>query len=57
MTREQMMDEVVRMYGFENKWTIWFFELAEVLTDSQLLNAYIILKSGIKLEGDEDEEF
>lgn len=57
MTREQMMDEIVRMYGFENKWTIWFFELEEVLTDSQLLNAYIILKSGVELEGNEDEEF
>ena len=41
------MDEVVKMYGFVNKWTIWFFELAETLTDSQLLNAYIVFKSGI----------
>lgn len=55
MTREQMMDEVVRMYGFENKWTIWFFELAEVLTDSQLLNAYIVLKSGTLPLDDEEE--
>lgn len=55
MTREQMMDEVVRMYGFENKWTIWFFELAEVLTDSQLFNAYIILKSGTLPLNEEEE--
>lgn len=50
MTREEMMNKVVQMYGFESKWTIWFFELAEVLTDSQLLNAYIVLVSGVELE-------
>ena len=43
MTKEQMMDDVIRRYGFENKWTVWFCELAEVLTESQLLNAYILL--------------
>lgn len=47
MTREQMIDNVVKMYGFECKWTIWFCELAETLTDSQLLNAYILLESGV----------
>ena len=57
MNKEQMIDEVIRQYGFENKWTIWFCELAEVLTESQLLNAYIVLKSGVELEEDEDEEF
>ena len=43
MTKEQMMDDVIRRYGFESKWTVWFCELAEVLTESQLLNAYILL--------------
>lgn len=46
MTKEQMMDKVIRKYGFESKWTIWFCELAEMLTESQLLNAYILLDTG-----------
>jgi hypothetical protein len=46
MTREQMMDNVIRQRGFEDRWTIWFCELAEVLTESQLLNAYILIESG-----------
>lgn len=47
MTKEQMMDNVIRRYGFENKWTVWFCELAEVLTESQLLNAYILLDANV----------
>ena len=43
MTREHMLNEVVRRFGHENKWTIWFFEIAEVLNDYQLENAYIAL--------------
>ena len=43
MTREQMSDEVVRTNGLENKWTVWFCELAEdaSIRDSALLNAMI----------------
>ena len=55
MDKEQMIDEVIRKYGFENKWTIWFCELTETLTDSQLLNAYILLASGV-VPTEEDEE-
>ena len=47
MTKEQMMDNVIRRYGFENKWTVWFCELTEVLTESQLLNAYILLDANV----------
>ena len=48
MTKEQMMDKIIQMYGFENEWTIFFCELAEELTESQLLNAFIIMtKKGI----------
>lgn len=54
MTKDQMIDEIIRQYGFENKWTIWFCELAEVLTENQLLNAYIVLKAGIDLESEEE---
>lgn len=55
MTKEQMMDNVLRQRGFEDKWTIWFYELAEVLTDSQLLNAYILIESGCVNGIEEDE--
>ena len=43
MTREQMIDEVVRTNGMENKWTVWFCELAEnaSISNSALLNAMI----------------
>lgn len=52
MNKEQMINEVIKQYGFENEWTIWFCELAEVLTESQLLNAFIVLKAGIELNKD-----
>lgn len=38
-----MVVEVIRKYGFENRWTVWFCEIAEILTESQLFNAYIVL--------------
>lgn len=43
MTREQMMDKVISTNGFENKWTVWFCELAENkdITDSALESAMI----------------
>ena len=43
MTREEMIDEVIRTNGLEDKWTIWFCELAEdsSISDSALLNAMI----------------
>ena len=43
MTREEMIDEVVRTNGLEDKWTIWFCELAEdsSISESALLNAMI----------------
>lgn len=43
MTREQMIDEVIRKNGFENKWTVWFCELAENkdITDEALESAMI----------------
>lgn len=53
MTKEQMMDDVIRRYGFENKWTVWFCELAEVLTESQLFNAYILLDANVLFDEEE----
>ena len=50
-----MMDDVIRRYGFENKWAVWFCELAEVLTESQLLNAYILLDANVLCDVENDE--
>ena len=55
MTKEQMMDNVIRQRGFESKWTVWFCDLAEVLTPTQLFAAYVLLDANV-LKEDEDEE-
>lgn len=47
LTKDQMVDNVIRKYGFENKWVVWFCELADVLTENQLLNAYILLDTNM----------
>lgn len=41
MTREEMMNKVIRTLGFENKYTIWFCELAEnpTVSDDSLMTA------------------
>lgn len=41
MTRDMMIDEVIRHLGFENKYTIWFCELAEdaTISDDSLFDA------------------
>ena len=43
LTKEQMMDIIISNYGFESRWTIWFCELAEVLTLKQLELAFACL--------------
>ena len=57
MTREEMMNEVIRTNGFENKWTIWFCELAEDsnISDSALLNAMVCAITMPTVEMEEDE--
>ena len=54
MTRERMIDEVIRTNGFENKWTVWFCELAENkdITDSSLESAMVwaIIMSRAEIE-------
>lgn len=57
MTREQMIDEVIRTNGFENKWTVWFCELAENkdITDSALENAMICAITMPMVEMEEGE--
>ena len=52
MTREEMIDEVIRTNGLEDKWTIWFCELAENsnISDSALTNAMICARTMPMLE-------
>lgn len=45
MTREAMLNAVASTFGLENRWTIWFFECAERLTDKQLFDAYLLLEA------------
>lgn len=44
MTREEMMDEVIKTRGMEDEKTIWFCEMCEdsSLTDSALFSAFIV---------------
>ena len=57
ITRENMMDEVIRQRGFEDKMTIWFCGLCEdtTMTDSMLYNAMVVALSYADPE-EEDEE-
>lgn len=45
MTREQMMDEIIRQYGFESNITITFCVLAEdnTVSDADLRKAFDVL--------------
>ena len=57
MTREDMLDDVVRRLGHENKWTIWFCELAEnkEITDSALQSAMACALTMPMIEEGEEE--
>lgn len=50
MTKDEMIDKVIQRYGFENEKTIWFCQLAEELTESQLFNAYLTLMAMKEME-------
>ena len=59
MTREQMIDEVIRHNGFENKWTIWFCELEEQgVSDTALADAMVcaIQMPIFEMEKEEEED-
>ena len=57
MTPEQMIDELIRIYAFDNTPTVWFCELAEDknLTDSALENAMICAITMPMVEMEEGE--
>lgn len=47
MTREQMMDKIIRKFGFEDKRTIWFCALCEdkIAIKEAIENAYFALET------------
>lgn len=55
MTREEMLIEVIRTRGFEDKWTIWFAELMEnkIISDNVLQNAMV---TAITMPFDDEDE-
>lgn len=56
LTREQMMDEVIRKYGFENNTTITFCEIAETWESDFAVENMFIVAMALGYEGKEEEE-
>ena len=56
MTREEMLTEVIKTRGFEDKWTIWFAELMENETISDNVLQKAMIAAIIMPFGDEDED-
>lgn len=57
MTRLEMLTEVIKTRGFEDKWTIWFGELAENGTVSRdtLQNA-MVAAIAMPFDNEDDKE-
>ena len=57
MTREEMLTEVIKTRGFEDKWTIWFAELMEneIISDNILQNTMVAAITMPFDDKDEDE--
>lgn len=57
MTKDEMMTEVIRANGFENKWTIWFFELCDTnLSNDALMSAMVCATTMPKMEAEAEED-
>lgn len=56
MTREQMIDAVIRTYGFENNTTLTFCEIAETWeSDFAVENMFIVaMANGYEVESEEE---
>lgn len=55
MTREEMMDKVIRNRGFEDKYTVWFCQMCEeVENDHAVLAAFIAITAGLVDENEEE---
>ena len=57
MTKAQMINDVVTIFGHENEWTIWFCEMAELLDGDKLDMAYHAVRAvALVPKEDENEE-
>ena len=58
MTREEMLTEVIRKYGFENEWVVWFAgEVEKCESDKEVEWSMWFAENQIDLEqllGEED---
>ena len=54
MTKEKMMDDIIRRYGFESKGSIGFCRLVEGGADKNIIEYWY--KILIDIDDDEDEE-
>ena len=51
MTREQMIDNIIKCYGFENEITLQFAEIAETwISDKAIKNMYEIAMKAYSFE-------
>lgn len=54
MTKETMIDEVIRNRGFEDKYTVWFCKLCEECDNlNVIMNAFVAV---VTLPFEEEEE-
>lgn len=57
MTREEMLTEVVRTRGFEDKWTVWFSELMENETISNnALQSAMVVAIAMPFDNEDEDE-
>lgn len=56
MTKETMIDEVIRNRGFEDKYTVWFCKLCEECDNlNVIMNAFVAVVT-LPFEEEEEEE-
>jgi len=57
MTREEMLTEVIRTRGFEDKWTIWFADLTENVTVSRsILQDAMVAAIAMPFDNEDEDE-
>lgn len=57
--RMELLDKMIKGYGFENKWVIWFAELTEnkEITLEELQTSYWIARNFMKIDQEMAEKF
>jgi len=57
MTREEMLTEVIRTRGFEDKWAVWFAELMENETISNnALQSAMVVAIAMPFDNEDEDE-